>query len=97
MQEIRVKAIDKKLDPLRFTGDWVDVRISSVMYLDAVRSPEQFKEHAITAQLEYSRKSLQTTQVISIPAGHSIKVTKLSFILAQVFSKRRDLYSFQVV
>lgn len=74
MQEIRVRAIDKKLDPLRFTGDWVDVRISSVMYLDAVRSPEQFKEHVITAQLEYSRKSLQTTQVISIPAGHSIKV-----------------------
>lgn len=74
MHEIRVKAIDKKLDPLRFTRDWVDVRISSVMYLDAVRSPEQFKEHAITAQLEYSRKSLQTTQVISIPAGHSIKV-----------------------
>lgn len=74
MQEIRVKAIDKKLDPLRFTGDWVDVRISSVMYLDAVRSLEQFKERAITAQLEYSRKSLQTTQVISVPAGHSIKV-----------------------
>lgn len=74
MQEIRVKAIDKKLDPLRFTEDWVDVRISSVMYLDAVRSPEQFKEHAITAQLEYSRKSLPTTQVISILAGHSIKV-----------------------
>jgi dUTP pyrophosphatase len=74
MQEIRVKAIDKKLDPLRFTGDWVDVRISSVMYLDAVRSPEQFTERAIESQLKYSRQSLQTTQVISIPAGHSIKV-----------------------
>lgn len=74
MQEIRVKAIDKKLDPLSFTGDWVDVRISAVQYLDAVRSPEQFKEGAIMSQLEYSRKSLQSAQVISIPAGHSIKV-----------------------
>ena len=63
MQEIRVKAIDEKLDLLRYTGDWVDVRISSVSNLDAN-----------SEQIEYNRKSLQTSQVLSIKAGESIKI-----------------------
>ena len=61
MQEIRVKAIDKKLDLLSFTGDWVDVRISSIAEIGADKE-----------QVSNCRELLQKAQVCPIQAGESI-------------------------
>ena len=62
-EDVNVKMIDPKLDRLKFTGDWVDVRISSITDLDASKE-----------QVSKCRTILQKAQVMSIKAGESIKI-----------------------
>lgn len=63
IQNVRVKMIDSKLDRLRYTGDWVDVRISAITAL-----------HADSNVVQNSRKLLQQGQVVTVLAGDSIKI-----------------------
>lgn len=62
-KEIAVKMIDPKLDRLKFTGDWVDVRISSITEIGASKE-----------QVSKCRELLQRSQVCPIMAGESIKI-----------------------
>lgn len=62
-KEIAVKMIDPKLDRLKFTGDWVDVRISSITEIDASKE-----------QVSKCRELLQRSQFCPIMAGESIKI-----------------------
>lgn len=62
-KDVDVKMIDPKLDRLKYTGDWVDVRISAVTRLDADRE-----------QVSRCRKILQKGQVYSVTAGECIKI-----------------------
>ena len=55
--------IDPKLDRLKFTGDWVDVRVSAITRLDADDK-----------QVSKCRTILQKGQVYSVAAGESIKI-----------------------
>ena len=55
--------IDRKLDRLRYTGDWVDVRISAINNVNAT-----------SAEIEKSRLLLQRGQVTTILAGDTIKI-----------------------
>lgn len=63
LKDVNVKMIDQKLDRLKFTGDWVDVRISSITELDAT-----------SEQVSKCRTILQKAQVCPIKAGESIKI-----------------------
>lgn len=63
LKNVNVKMIDPKLDRLKFTGDWVDVRISSITELDAT-----------SEQVSKCRTILQKSQVCPIKAGESIKI-----------------------
>nr|DAU38645.1 MAG TPA: dUTPase [Caudoviricetes sp.] len=63
LKDVNVKMIDPKLDRLKFTGDWVDVRISSITELDAT-----------SEQVSKCRTILQKAQVCPIKAGESIKI-----------------------
>ena len=63
LKDVDVKMIDPKLDRLKFTGDWVDVRISSITELDAT-----------SEQVSKCRTILQKAQVCPIKAGESIKI-----------------------
>ena len=62
-KEIRVKMTDSKLDRLRYTGDWVDVRISAINHVNAT-----------SAEIEKSRLLLQRGQVTTVLAGDTIKI-----------------------
>lgn len=62
-KEIAVKMIDPKLDRLKFTGDWVDVRTSSITEINASKE-----------QVSKCRNILQKAQVCPIKAGESIKI-----------------------
>lgn len=62
-KDVDVKMIDPKLDRLKFTGDWVDVRISSITTIDASRE-----------QVSKCRTVLQKSQVYSVKAGECIKI-----------------------
>lgn len=62
-KEIAVKMIDPKLDRLKFTGDWVDVRTSSITEINASKE-----------QVSKCRTILQKAQVYPIKAGESIKI-----------------------
>ena len=62
-KEIRVKMMDSKLDRLRYTGDWVDVRISAINNVNAT-----------SAEIEKSRLLLQRGQVTTVLAGDPIKI-----------------------
>lgn len=55
--------IDRKLDRLRYTGDWVDVRVSAINHLNATSN-----------EIEKSRTLLQRGQVTTVLAGDSIKI-----------------------
>nr|DAO76970.1 MAG TPA: dUTPase [Caudoviricetes sp.] len=62
-KDVNVKMIDPKLDRLKFTGDWVDVRVSAITRLDADDK-----------QVSKCRTILQKGQVYSVAAGESIKI-----------------------
>lgn len=62
-KEIRVKMIDSKLDRLRYTGDWVDVRISAINNVNAT-----------SEEINKSRLLLQRGQVTTVLAGDTIKI-----------------------
>ena len=62
-KDVDVKMIDPKLDRLKYTGDWVDVRISSITKIDAD-----------SADVSRCRKVLQKAQVYSVAAGECIKI-----------------------
>ena len=62
-KEIRVKMMDSKLDRLRYTGDWVDVRISAINHVNATSD-----------EIEKSRLLLQRGQVTTVLAGDTIKI-----------------------
>ena len=63
LKEIAVKMIDRKLDRLRYTGDWIDVRVSAINHLNATSN-----------EIEKSRTILQRGQVTTVLAGDSIKI-----------------------
>lgn len=62
-KEIKVKMIDSKLDRLRYTGDWVDIRVSSV---SDINSPKE--------EIEQNRLMMRSNQVITIKSGDVIKI-----------------------
>lgn len=62
-KDVNVKMIDPKLDRLKFTGDWVDVRVSAITRLDADDK-----------QVSKCRTIVQKGQVYSVAAGESIKI-----------------------
>lgn len=57
-KEIRVKMIDPKLDKLVYTGDWVDVRISSIT------GPGSTRE-----EIELDRADLWKEQIVNVESG----------------------------
>ena len=63
LKDVNVKMIDLKLDRLKFTGDWIDVRISSITEIEAT-----------SEQVSKCRTILQKAQVCPIKAGESIKI-----------------------
>ena len=62
-KDVDVKMIDPKLDRLKYTGDWVDVRISAITKIDADSN-----------DVSRCRKVLQKAQVYSVAAGECIKI-----------------------
>ncbi len=62
-KEIKVKMIDSKLDRLRYTGDWVDIRISSVSDINSLKE-----------EIEQNRLVLRGQQVLPIEPGDVIKI-----------------------
>lgn len=62
-KEIKVKMIDSKLDRLRYTGDWVDIRVSSI---SDINSPKE--------EIEQNRLMMGSNQVITIKSGDVIKI-----------------------
>ena len=62
-KEIKVKMIDSKLDRLRYTGDWVDIRVSSISEINASKEA-----------VEQDRLVMKSNQVITIKSGDVIKI-----------------------
>lgn len=62
-KEISVKMIDLKLDRLKYTGDWVDIRVSAISAINA-----------FNREIEQDRTILKEKQFLSVSAGESIKI-----------------------
>lgn len=62
-KEIKVKMIDSKLDRLKYTGDWVDIRISAISDINSSKE-----------EIEQNRLMMRTNQVITIKSGDVIKI-----------------------
>ena len=62
-KEIKAKMIDSKLDRLRYTGDWVDIRVSAI---SDINSPKE--------EIEQNRLMMRSNQVITIKSGDVIKI-----------------------
>ena len=63
-KEIRVKMIDSKLDRLKYTGDWVDIRVSAISAITA-----------FNREIEQDLRILKEKQLLSVSAGESIKIS----------------------
>lgn len=63
IKEISVKMIDPKLDRLKYTGDWVDIRASAI---SAINSSKE--------AVEQDRLVLRGQQVLPIEPGDVIKI-----------------------
>lgn len=63
MHEIRVVEKDRKLDHLRYTGDWTDVRVSAISDLTAK-----------SEQIESDRQFLQRAQTLKVKQGDTVKI-----------------------
>ena len=62
-KEISVKMIDPKLDRLKYTGDWVDIRVSAISDINASKE-----------EVEQDRLVLRGQQVLPIEPGDVIKI-----------------------
>ena len=62
-KEIKVKMIDSKLDRLKYTGDWVDIRVSAVSDINSTKE-----------EIEQTRLMMRINQVITIKSGDVIKI-----------------------
>ena len=62
-KEISVKMIDLKLDRLKYTGDWVDIRVSAISEINASKE-----------EVEQDRLVMRGQQVLPIEPGDVIKI-----------------------
>lgn len=62
-KEISVKMIDPKLDRLKYTGDWVDIRVSAISEINSSKE-----------EVEQDRLVMRGQQVLPIEPGDVIKI-----------------------
>ena len=62
-KEIKVKMIDSKLDRLKYTGDWVDIRVSAISDINSSKE-----------EIEQNRLMMRSNQIITIKSGDVIKI-----------------------